>query len=231
MAGRHKFYELLDIPRFAHPNVLELQARPTAANLTERTGGGGFMSYGQIWPRVPWMVRGFATDAYIESEFSSYKDDWKNEAIRDAFRLLRDKFGGKGNWRRASNIPINVLGCWFKTSIKGFWVYGGKIYAVLVNCRKDQSLSYGDVRFLARGVYELHCIDDPNNPIPLIVDLSQHAEDDKRKARFYEVPIEEAVSIEAFEYSVREFLVASNMAGISQPLPDTVEHVLDLFRR
>jgi hypothetical protein len=105
------------------------------------------------------------------------------------------------------------------------------VYAVLINARKGQPLSRDDVRFLARGVYELYCIDDPNNPTPLIVDLGQRPDDEERKARIYEVPIEEAISLEAFESSVREFLVAMSLAGISAPPPPEIEHVLDLFRR
>jgi hypothetical protein len=188
MAGHGMYYELLDVPKFALPDVLMLQASQTALNLIERTTGGGFMSYGQIWPRFDLIVRGLATDDFIESAFSAYESEWKNKAIRDAYRLLRDHFGGKGNWYRVPNVRTYVLGCWFKTSVKGFWVYEGKVYAVLINCRKSQPLTWNDVRFLARGVYELHCIDDPNNPIPLIVDLGQHDEDRARKARIYDVP-------------------------------------------
>jgi hypothetical protein len=92
-------------------------------------------------------------------------------------------------------------------------------------------LSFNDVRFLARGVYELYCIDDPNNPIPLIVDLGEHSEDHVRKSRIYEIPVEEAISLEAFEMSVREFLTALNLAGISLPPAPDVEHILHLFRR
>jgi hypothetical protein len=231
MPGHGKYYELLDMPKFALPDVLTLQAEPTSFNLAERAVGGGFMSYGQIWPRFEVIVRGFATDNFIESSFTAYKAEWKNKAIRAAYRLLRDYFGGKGNWYRIPTIRTYVLGCWFKTSIKGFWVHDGKVYAVLINCRKTQPLSSGDIRFLARGVYELHCIDDPNNPTPLIVDLGHYSEDRERKARIYEVPIEEAISLEAFESSVREFLVALNLAGISMPPPPDVEHILDLFRR
>jgi hypothetical protein len=177
------------------------------------------------------IVKGLATDDFIDFSFTAYKAEWKNKAIRAAYRLLRDYFGGKGTWYRMPNVRTFVLGCWFKTSIKGFWVQDGKVYAVLINCRKSQSLSSSDIRFLARGVYELHCIDDPNNPIPLIVDLGQRRDDKERKARIYEVPVEEAISLEAFEASVREFLVALNLAGISLPPPPDVAHILDLFRR
>ena len=188
------------------------------------------MSYGQIWPRFDVIVRGLADDDFITSAFSSYKLAWKNEAIRKAFRLLRDHFGGKGRWHKLPQTRTYVLGCWFKTSIKGYWVVDQKVYAVLVNCRKSQPLSHEDVRFLARGIYELYCIDDPNNPVPLIIDLGQHSEDKERKVRTYEMPMTEAASIEVFESSLREFLVASNLAGISLPPPDAGE-ILDLFRR
>jgi hypothetical protein len=144
--------------------------------------------------------------------------------------LLRDHFGGKGQWHRMPITRTFVLGCWFKTSIRGFWINDGKVYAALINCRKSQALTHSDVQFLARGVYELYCIDDPNDPIPLIVDLGLHTEDKERKARVYEVPVKEAVPLEAFETSVREFLLALNLAGIALPPPD-VEHILDLFRR
>jgi len=61
-------------------------------------------------------------------------------------------------------FALFVLGRWFKSSIKGYWAYNGKIYAVLINCRKSQPLSWDEVRFLARGIYELDCRDNPNDP-------------------------------------------------------------------
>jgi hypothetical protein len=231
MAKREKYYELLDIPKFARPNITSLQAAPTASILLERLTGGGFMSYGQIWPRFGAIINGLATDEFIKSEFKAYKAEWKNRVIREAFALLRALFASKGRWYRTANSRRYVLGCWFKTSIKGFWVYEGKVYAVLVNCRKGQPLSQDDLKFMARGIYELHCIDDPNNPIPMIVDLALHPEDENRKARLYVVPPEEAVPLEVFESSMREFLVASSLAGISQQPPMDVENILDLFRR
>jgi hypothetical protein len=231
VASREKYYELLDIPKFARPSVADLQAQRTAFILAERLDGGGFMSYGQIWPRLSKIFQGLATDRYIQSEFKAYKASWKNRAIQEAYTLLRDRFGGKGTWYPIPGSRKFVLGCWFKTSIKGFWAYEGRIYAVLINCRKHQPLSWADTRFLARGIYELHCIDDPNNPIPLVVDLALHPGDEKRKARVYEVPVDDAVSIERFEDSMLEFLRASSMAGISLPPPPELEHILDLFRR
>lgn len=231
MAGYGKCYVLLDVPKFAAPDVLTLRAEPTAFNLMERVGGGGFMSYGQIPPRFDVLVKGYASDDFIEASLAAYKHEWKNKVVQAAYKLLRDHFGGKGRWYPMRSTRTYVLGCWFKPSIWGFWVHDGNVYAVLVNCRKGQPLTHNDVRFLARGVYELYCIDNVNNPIPLIVDLGLHPEDKERKARIYEVPAVEAISLEAFESSVREFLSALNLAGVSLPPPPDVEHILDLFRR
>lgn len=231
MASRGKFFELLDIVKFARPDVLSLRPAPTALVLTERLGGGGFMSYGKMWSRIEVIVRGLASDEFIEATFSAYKDEWKNKSIQEAFRLLRDHMNGNGNWYRAPAVPTYVLGCWFKPSVKGFWHHDGQAYAVLINARKGQPLDLNAVHFLARGIYELHCIDNPNDPIPLIVDLSQHINDKERRARVYPVPVEEAVSLEAFEQSVKDFLVALSDAGIALPPPPELEHILDLFRR
>jgi hypothetical protein len=231
MPRRGKFFELLDVVKFGVPNALMLDAAATSYNLAERVAGGGFMSYGAMWPRLDLLVRGYATDDFIETAFSFYEDDWKNKSIQDAFRLLRVYFGGKGRWYGVSRYPTHVLGFWFKPSIKGYWFHEGKAYAVLINARKRQPLLGTDVRFMARGVYELHCREDPNDPIPLIVDLSQHDGDAERKARIYEVPADEAVSLEAFESSIKEFLIALNLAGVSLPPPLDMEHILDLFRK
>jgi hypothetical protein len=230
VAGRGKLFELLDFVKFAVPNVLNLDAARTAPNLVQRASSGGFMSYGPIWSRMDPLVRGLATDSFIESQFSAYADDWKNKSIKDAYRVLGEYFGGRGTWYPGPTINRYVLGFWFKPSIRGIWFHQGRPYAVLINPRKGQPLSRDDVRFLGRGIYELHCIDDPNNPVPLLVDLSKHREDPRRKCRTYEVPPDEAVSLEAFEHSVREFLVALNFAGISLPPPE-IAHILDLFRR
>jgi hypothetical protein len=231
MAKRGKFFELLHVVKFGLPDALTLQAEATSYNLAERVVGGSFMSYGAMWSRLDVLVRGHATDDFIETTFSFYEHDWKNKSIQEAFRLLREYFGGKGRWYAAPRYPTFVLGFWFKPSIKGYWFHEGKAYAVLINARKSQPLTSIDVRFMARGVYELHCREDPNDPIPLIVDLSQHDGDAERKARVYEVPADEAVSLEAFETSIREFLVALNLAGVALPPPLEVEHILDLFRK
>ncbi len=135
----------------------------------------------------------------------------------------------KGTWYPLPGKPRYILGFWFKPSIKGIWFYRGQAYAVLINARKGQPLTPLDEKFLARGVFELHCINDPNDPIPLIIDLSEHEEGKGRKLIARPIAPEEAVTLEAFEHTVREFLTALNLVGISQPIPP-IDNVIDLFR-
>lgn len=226
-----KYFELLDFPKFARPTVVDLNAALTAQEVARRIGDGGFMSYGPMWPRVDYAVRGLASDDFIRLLFSYYKEEWKNLTLRQAFTLLRNFFGGRGRWYPQPSKPIYVLGFWFKPSIKGVWFVDGRAYAVSINARKGQPLSMDDIRFLARGVHELHCVDDPNNPIPLIVDLSAPLKSKERVVRSFIVPANESIPLEAFEHSVHEFLAAMNLAGIALPPPPDEVGVIDLFKR
>lgn len=233
MAGRGKYFELLDFPKFAYPSVVGMDAALTANNLLERLAGGGFMSYQMLWPRLEPIVAGLATDSYIKTAFSPYSDDpkqaWKNVAIQDVARLLRDHFGGRGRWYRHIEKPKKVLGFWFKPSIKGVWWVDGKGYAVLINARKGQPLFPDHVRFLARGIYELHCVEDPNDPIPLIIDVSAPELGKSRILRAYEMPVQKAISLDEFDDAVRQFLKALALAGVA--LPTDTADVIGLFKK
>lgn len=226
--GRGKYFELLDFPKFAHPSVVGMDAARTASNLIDRLAGKSFMSYGMIWPRLEPIVAGYATETFITSEFNKYEADWKNSNLQDVARLLKGFFGGRGRWYRHPLRPTKVLGFWFKPSIKGVWWVDGQAYAVLINARKGQSLLPDQVRFLARGVHELHCIDDPNDPIPLIIDISA-PDGEKRKLRTYVMPVEKAISLEEFDDAIRQFLKALEMAGVA--LPTDAIDVIDLFKK
>ena len=147
MTGRGKFFELLDFPKFAYPGVVGMDPIQTSYNLIERLGGGGFMSYAQIWPRMNHIVSGRADEAYLEAEFNAYEAAWKNGSIRDVARLLARYFGGKGRWYPHPAKPTKVLGFWFKPSIKGIWFHEGQAYAVLINARKSQRLFPDHIRF------------------------------------------------------------------------------------
>jgi hypothetical protein len=229
MARRGKIFELLDFTKFAYPSVVGMDAALTSQNLIDRLGSGGFMSYGSIWPRMVTIVDGHADEAFIEKEFGFYDEDWKNESIRDAVRLLRKHFGGRGTWYSLPTKPIFVLGFLFKPSIKGIWFVDGQAYAVLINARKHQRLFPDHLRFLARGIYELHCIDDPNDPIPLIIDLSEHALGEGRLLNVHRMSAEKVISLDEFDSAVREFVKALELAGVARAVPDG--SVIDLFRK
>ncbi len=229
MKGRGKTFELLDFPKFASPSVKSMDAALTSITLIERLGGASFMSYGQIWSQMAAIVNGEASESFIVQKFNAYKDDWKNDTIRDAVRLLKKHFGGKGTWYPLPTKPIYVLGFWFKPSIKGIWFVEDHAYAVLINARKGQRLLPDDLRFLARGIYELHCVDDPNDPIPLIVDLSEHNKGEGRELRVHEVSVEKAITLEEFDKAVREFLKALGLAGVATPAE--ADNVVDILKK
>jgi hypothetical protein len=229
MAGRGKYFELLDFPKFAFPSVVGMDAAQTANNLIERLAGKAFMSYVSLWSNLEPIVGGYASESFIATAFSPYEEDWKNDSLQDVARLLRQYFGGKGRWYRHPPRPTKVLGFWFKPSIKGVWWLDGRAYAVLINARKQQRLFPEHVRFLARGVHELHCIDDPNDPIPLIIDVSEPERGKGRILRAYEVPVERAISLDEFDDAVRQFLKALELAGVALPT-DGVD-VIDLFKK
>lgn len=231
MTGRAKIFELLDFPKFAYPSVVGMDPTQTSYNLIERlSSSGGFMSYGQIWPRLGLIVAGHASEHFIVTEFNAYSDDWKNESIRDAVRLLKKHFNGRGTWYPFATKPKKVLGFWFKPSIKGIWFVDGQAYAVLINARKQQPLHREHIRFLARGIYELHCIDDPNDPIPLIIDLSEHGKNEGRDLRVHAMRAEEAISLQEFDDAVRAFVSALELAGVALP-PDGIDSMVDLFKK
>src|SRR5262249_24097137 len=142
MAGRHKYVQLIDVVKFALPDVLTIETDPTSHNFAERAaGGGGLLRYDKVLSHIGIIVHGMATDEYVEPTFSTYKARWKNKAVQDAYRLLRDIFDRKGTWHRVpSSGRTYVLGFWFKTSVHGYWAHNGQVYAVLINPRKSQPL-------------------------------------------------------------------------------------------
>ena len=150
-------------------------------------------------------------------------------SIADAVRLLRKHFGGRGTWYPLSTRPVSVLGFLFKPSIKGIWFVDGKAHAVLINARKHQCLFPEHLRFLARGIYELHCIDDPNDPIPLIVDLSEHDLGKGRLLHVHSMPVEQAITLDEFDSAVREFVRALELAGVARAIPDG--SIIDLLKK
>jgi hypothetical protein len=84
MAKRGKLFELLDIPKFARPSVLDIAPAQTAPVLVDRLAGKSFMSYGQLWPHIPHVVNGLASDQALDTWFCAYGDEWKRRAPPEA---------------------------------------------------------------------------------------------------------------------------------------------------
>ena len=166
MAIRPKFFELLDVTRLIYPGFSSPNVQQTANNIITRLNEKSFMSYGAVWPKLSAIFRRQLHERELETLFSFYKDEWKNNNLRDVARLLIENFSGRGDWYPVRSAPIRVVrGMYLRAGIKGIWFVDGEAYAVLVNARKGQALTLDHQRFLARGVYEMYCIDDPNDPL------------------------------------------------------------------
>lgn len=144
--------------------------------------------------------------------------------------IFDDILGGKGNWYPADNKPKYVLGVAFRPGIKGYWFYEGQAYAVLINARKGQPLSAEGIKFLARGVHELYCRDDPNNPIPLIIDLSEDNAGSGRRVKIYVVAESDGISLAQFDECLAQFFISLEIAGVQLPEAPP-DGIVDLFRR
>ena len=231
MPARKRF-ELLDCPKFAYPSLIDLDVPATAANILERLAGKSFLNYGRIWGRMTDVVAGRIDETYLETHFSDYPNDsqWKNENLQEVVRLLAQEFSGKGRWYKAGLAPFEVLpGAYFKPSIRGTLYFEGQAYSVCINARKHQRIFLDHARFLARGIYEFHSIDDPNNPKPMLVDLSA-SETGKRELRKFVFELDEMMGLEEFESILRKFFEALALAGVTT-IPDDVEKISDLFRK
>ena len=230
---RKKIFQFLDIPRFAAPDILNMDAATTGLRIGhERMQGHGYISYESVWSAFPKVIRGYATDDFIEQQFSYYRksrDSWKNQELQTIVKLLREAFGGKGRWYPASKNFKEVLGVRFRPPIRGFWFYQGRSYAISANLRKKQRLTLEQMQFLARAAYEIHCVNDPNDPIPLIIDLSQASEGLQRERRLFTFEPNEMMPLEAMEAGLREFFSALAIAGVCAIPPRNIG-LLDQFR-
>ena len=128
-----KHFELLDCPKFAFPNLTDIDVVATAANILERLQGKGFLNYGQIWSRMGDIADGLVNDDYLAHHLNGYSVEWKNENLQAVARLLAGQFGGKGRWYKVGQVPIEVLpGAYFKPSIRGTWYFEKQAYSVCI---------------------------------------------------------------------------------------------------
>lgn len=215
-----KVFEALDIARFARPSVLDLDPMLTSIELRERLAGKGFMSYEPLWPRIADIARRNVTDFEIGSW-------WNSATLISAMITLRDEYGRAGTWYGFKRTPRKILGLLFKPSVRGVLFANGMPTAHLINPRKGQRLSQECIAFLARAAYEEHCIGDPSNPKPVIVDTSSPTDKKPRNLRKFEAP--EMISLEEFEDIVNRFFEAASIAGFPLQFHDG-DFTADLFR-
>jgi len=231
MTDTRRVFELLDVPKFAYPSVIEMDPVQTASNILDRINGGVFMSYARPVGLLPRIVKNQITQDEIAGMFKSYKHEWKNANQRDVAAALYAEFSGKGVWYPIQSRQAQIFeGLWFKPSIKGVWFFEGVPYMVGVNPRKSQILVGSHLAFLARGMQELYGIDDPNDPLALIFDLSV-AENGKNRAPRKTILLEDQmISSLQFEDVMRRFFEALRIAGI-EAVPRKIDDITDMLRR
>lgn len=216
-----KFFEALDIPRFARPNLIKLDPYLTAQELKDRLSGNGFMSYEPLWPKMSEVTKRQVTDFEIGVW-------WKSAILISAMTLLRDEYDRAGIWYGFKRTPRSILGLMFKPSVRGVLFANGKAEAHLINPRKGQRLTEECIAFLKRAAYEEHCISDPNNPQPVVVDTSSSS--DRKPRRFRASRSDEMVSVDEFERIVNLFFEAAAIAGFPITYHEG-DFTADLFRR
>lgn len=230
MTDARRVFELLDVPKFAYPSLSELDPVQTAYNIRERLNGRSFMSYTQPLSLVPRIVRNEITPVQI-AKLSSYSDEWKNVNVREVAMALYNEFGGKGVWYPVPARPTQVFeGLWFKPSVRGVWFDGKRPYMIGINPRKHQGLVSDHITFLARGMYELYGVDDPNDPVPLILDLSIDQKSATRIVRKSIITEPSMSSVGQFEETMRAFFEALRIAGV-ESVPKDMGDIRDLFRK
>lgn len=216
-----KFFEALDIPRFAKPDLLNLDPVLTAIELRDRLSGKGFMSYDPLWPRLTEIARRKVTDFEIGAW-------WRSAILINAMVVMREQYDRTGSWYYFRRNPRNILGLQFKPSVRGVLFSSRGSEAHLINPRKGQHLSSDDIAFLLRAAYEEHCINDPNNPVPVVVDVSSPKAKEQRSIRVFRDL--EMMPLGEFERIVDRFFEAAAIAGFPIVHHDG-DFTADLFRR
>jgi hypothetical protein len=231
MADTRRVFQLLDVPKFAYPSLANIDSVQTANNITDRLNGRAFMSYSRPLALIPKIVRNELSAEQLGSMFNSYKEDWKNVSQREVALALHGAFGGKGMWYPVPSKPVQVFdGLWFKPSVRGVWFDGRAPFMVAINPRKHQTLVTEHLAFLARGMHELYGIDDPNDPLSLIVDLSVDETGKARTTRQAIVPESLMIEVIQFEEIMRLFFESLRLAGI-EAVPRDLRDVTDMLKR
>lgn len=201
-----KTFEVLDVIRFASPNVRQIDPFHTSTLIRERLSGKGFMDYRPLWSRMPSITARFVSDA----EISMW---WQKAALINAMHAINGSYRQAGSWYGFSRVQRNIFGVQMKPSVRGVLFRNDRAEAHLINPRKGQILSENDFRFLARACYEEHCRNDPNDPIPFVVDTSEVKKGKGRIVRDRECTNSDMISVDEFESIMDLFFQSIQLAG------------------
>lgn len=230
MAANRKIFQLQDVARFARPTLTDIDPVLTAAAIQEGRSGQSFLSYTQLWPFLKEAARKRHSETELANRFTAYKAPWKNKKLRECAGLLSQIVTPGARWYPASLQPIEIFpGAYFRPSLRGVLVSGGQPFMLGINPRSSQIISADDASFWARGLYELHGIDDPNDPVPMIVDLSDRY-GAGRVLYSRQFDADSMMSAALFEEVITRFFQAMEIAGLTS-VPKSVPDMTDLLRR
>lgn len=224
--------ELLDIPFFARgPDLLQLNVGLTSKAIrAERRSDAGGRSYDPIFAIIHHLVHPMMSRSDVKRLFRDHKDqEWAKHLRTVALAIFDAHRQFKGSWYSVGRKPRVSNGLVIKPAIRGVKVLDQEPFPVLVNARKTLDLDFQALRFLARGVFELHGRDMPNVDRVAIWDVSRSMVSGGRHFSEILFAEEEMLSLEEFDQVVDRFLRAVTGAGYDHDI-DRSSRFVDLFR-
>jgi hypothetical protein len=225
---RKLIFELLDIPYFSRPNVLELDLEATAAQLRHAKAGGAFMTYDPAFSQIKWILAG-ATVEQVAAAIRALDLSFESHVLDVAYCLFDIFHNATGHWYASKRRPIEIWkGAFLKGGARGVYVSDRSAKVCIFNARVGPTLNNAALRFIARGGFEMHVRDDVNINSFSIFDLSKGA-DAGRQVREYKMEEIDPLPLDQFEAVSAKFFEAARIAGFTEAAAPTGV-IADLFR-
>jgi len=224
--------EMLDVIQFAKPNIAHLDIRLTADEILRYKRRSTSRNYNLAFEPIRLISSGRLKREQVVQLMASWPDPGWHPFLIDVATRLFDIISPLGGvWYDVKRKPISIFpNVWTKPAIRGVVVKNGIALPCLVNPRSSLYIDALKLSFVARGVHELHVVDDAQANGPMIIDLGKHPITEKRDNRIYLPKESELMQLEQFESILKSFLEAVKLAGFNVQ-PNQFHTVADLFRK
>jgi hypothetical protein len=230
---RRLVLELLDVIQFATPSIAKLDLELTAKKISHFKKKGTPKSYNIAFDLLPKIATGLIKRQDVIAYLNTHPiADWRPFVEDVGIRLYEIFSEIECSWYPTGRKPIQTFSdVWTKPAIRGVAVSKGEARPCLINPRASLYLGNdNNLSFIARGVHELHVIDDVQATGTLIIDLGKHPATKLRENRVHYSEEIEMISLDEFESILRRFVEAVKLAGFNVT-PDSIYTVGDLFRK